>query len=198
MSRNLTTVVATLVAFSAVLGRLWVFGLVRQGTDAMSPALEAGEVALFWRQATPEPGDLVVVELPDEPGVLHVKRLLARGPASVELVEGALFVDGERLGEPVPEPRTWSDSLCRERTTLLTLEHIGERQWSVEANGDAALQDLSAGTLWVLGDLRGSSEDSRQWGPLRPEWVKGVVAWRIPGPNPCGGGRRWERFGRVL
>lgn len=198
MGRNVTTAVATLVAFSALAGRLWVFGLVRQGTDAMSPALEQGEIAVFLRQATPEVGDVVVVVMPDEPGVAHVKRLVAVGPGTVELVDGALFLDGLRVSEPTGEPRVWRDGACRERTTAMARERTQTRQWLVEADGDADAEELPPNAMWLLGDLRGSSEDSRQWGPVRPEWVQGVVRWRIPGRNACSGGRRWERLGRLL
>ena len=32
---------------------------------------------------------------------------------------------------------------------------------------------------WVEGDNPGASEDSRQWGPIAPEAIRGVLWWRL-------------------
>ena len=159
-----------------------VFGLVSVQTGSMEPAVEEGSTLLFSRLATPALGDIVVVQLPDDPGVLHVKRLAAHGPGEVELVDGRLYMDGERVAGD--ERRlSWTDANCLEKR----VQGIVERGAVVEKAGNHPRLSLHSDEAFLLGDRRAVSEDSRQWGPVRDELIVGVVrgvAWNAPTCDP--------------
>ena len=105
-------------------------------------------------------GDLVVFERPpNEPeGEIKdlVKRVIALEGETVEERDGVLFVDGERLDEPYLQPGVESLNLPR---TVIPADHV-----------------------FVMGDNRGSSRDSRFFGPIEEDLIVGrafVKVWPI-------------------
>jgi signal peptidase I len=82
-----------------------------------------------------------------------IKRVVALPGETVEGRGGAVYVNGRRLIEPYlsPDVRT-----SRFRATV-----------------------VPAGTLWVMGDNRSNSEDSRQFGPIRRNTVVGRTVFRV-------------------
>ena len=84
---------------------------------------------------------------------LLIKRVIGVGGDQVELIEGEVFINGGRLDEPYLDTMTYSR---------------GETSWTVPE-----------GKLFVLGDNRENSLDSRVLGFIDTDQVKGKVAFRI-------------------
>ena len=164
----------------ALLARHFVFGLVTVQTGSMEPAVEEGSTLLFSRLAEPQLGDIVAVQLPDDPQFLHVKRIVAIGPGEVELVDGRLYVDGQRVAGEETLLR-WTDAGCGAKSVA----GVTERGVVVERSGDHERTQLFEGEVFLLGDRRAVSEDSRQWGPVRRELVVGVVQRVAWGASAC-------------
>ena len=178
MRKHAWLVLGLAFVLTALALRAFVFGVVRVRTGSMEPSVREGEVWVFSRLAEPVVGDVVVLRLPDEPE-LHVKRVVAVGPAEVELDRGRLYVDGQAVGTE-GEPLSWVDGQCRDRTSATMDEQFGAAAWRVLAEGDHAREEVPAGAVWLLGDARRTSHDSRQWGPVPSDAVQGVirgVAW---------------------
>lgn len=178
---------AALTLVAAVLLRTWVFGVVQVQTSSMQPTIRPGEVLLFDRLGDPSPGDIVILEFADDPGVLHVKRLIAVGPAEVELVGGRLYVDGKPASPGQPELGEWYADDCQAREAIFVREHTGDAGWTAMMEGDHVRTELREGDLWLLGDNRGASEDSRQWGVIPESLVQGKVLFRLRSPGQCEG-----------
>jgi signal peptidase I len=107
----------------------------------------------------PQVGDVVVFEFPGDPGRDFIKRVIAREGQTVSIRNGVVFVDGAPLDEPyVPQP-------C-EATGFV--QPCGDA-WE----GDFPEQTVPEGMLFVLGDNRGNSFDSRSWGMLEERAVVG-------------------------
>jgi signal peptidase I len=84
---------------------------------------------------------------------LLIKRVIGVGGDQVELIEGEVFINGGRLDEPYLDTMTYSR---------------GETSWTVPE-----------GKLFVLGDNRENSLDSRVLGFIDTDQVKGKVAFKI-------------------
>jgi len=178
MTEKRWLVAALVLLACAALARSLIFDVVRVRTASMEPNVREGAVLLTSRLGDAAVGDIVAVDLGD--GVVHIKRLVAEGPGEVELAEGHLYVNGVAAWSE-DRPLAWVDGQCRERTELGTVE--GDRV--VVAGGEHERVVLAAGEVWLLGDSRRSSHDSRQWGAVASSSIVGVVAgvaW--PGP-PC-------------
>ena len=158
------------------------------GTSSMAPSVRAGEVWAYLKGGLPELGDVVVLRLPDEPELLHVKRIVAVGGQEVELVEGRLYVDGERIGKDLVERTKWRDTDCVLQETSTLQEALNGADWRIFAGGQHGRQLVRQGHFWLLGDNRGASSDSRHWGAVDADWIVGTLRWRLTSPDRCGQG----------
>jgi signal peptidase I len=124
---------------------------------SMAPTLQAGDRViadkLAYRFGAPRPGDLAVLEAPD--GEVLAKRIVAVGGQRVEIRDGVLFVDRIPRREP----------------------YVDHEMVDGFFFGPAR---VPSGSVFVLGDNRGNSEDSRDFGAVPREHLIGRVALRIP------------------
>ncbi len=99
-------------------------------------------------------GDIVVFKFPNEPEVDYIKRVVGLPGDTIELRRGQLFVNGQ----PVEEPYVNDD--YRQR------DHFGPEQ-------------VPPGHYFCMGDHRDRSQDSRAWGPVPRELMKGraLLVW---------------------
>jgi signal peptidase I len=136
--------------------------VMRVGSESMAPTIATGDLVLLDRghQGVARM-DVVVVERPDT-GVLLVKRAVALGGDEVAIEDGVLVVNGLPVCEPSIDP----DRL--------------DGVWF-------GPQTVPAGTVFLMGDDRGSSIDSREFGPVSADDVRGRVThrlWPSPGALP--------------
>ncbi len=166
------------------------------------PALFGWERAVLPLRA-PEPGDIIVFKYPGKPDVPFIKRVIARAGDVVQVVQNRAFVNGKALAEPYaripdyqrqavqePPPPAGPIPLLPdylqepERFTVETLP--GRVDVSLKPTGqpdsigreDFGPYRIPPGHLFVMGDNRTSSEDSRFWGALDEKMVLGR-AWII-------------------
>ncbi|MFO7295022.1 MAG: signal peptidase I [Caldicoprobacter sp.] len=148
-------VIALLLAF---LLRMFVFDVVMVEGSSMHPTLESGDrlivLKLGYRFRHPEHGDIVVFRNPDNPRVNYIKRVIGVEGDRVEIKDGKVYVNGKALVEPyIAEPT------------------LGEYPETV----------VPEGTIFVMGDNRNFSRDSRnsQVGFIPLENVVGKAKIRI-------------------
>ena len=183
---RLALVASVVLLVVAVLLRSYVFGLVTVKTGSMQPTIRPGSTWLYLRGVEPQVGDMVVVELPWDPGVLHVKRLVALGPTEVELVDGRLYVGGAPIFSDRDIDVPWLDETCTQRVGRGHIEvYGGEQEVKVLGGGAHDRTQLRAGELWLLGDRRGRSEDSGQWGAVPADAVRGKVWGAVLAGEGC-------------
>lgn len=99
-------------------------------------------------------GDVVVLHPPDEPpdSTPFIKRVIGVAGEHVELRDGAVLIDGVELDEP------YVDGIPTEPLDDVTAWDVGE------------------GEVFVMGDNRDDSLDSRDFGPVRTSEIVGR-AW---------------------
>ncbi len=136
--------------------------IVSVRSDSMAPTLRDGDRVLIVHGAAAPRGEIVVLDDPVGAGFI-VKRVAAVGGDLVAIEDGVLVVDGRPVAEP------WAD-----------LRHVDGMYLGPLA--------VPAGHLYVLGDDRGSSIDSRDFGPVPAAAVIGRAVTRIwPRPGPPAG-----------
>ena len=147
----------------ALLGTVLVtLDVARVDGISMEPTLCDGATLLLVRAFTagpPVPDALVVLDDPQHPGQSLVKRVAGIAGQRVLFVDGGLVRDGRAVDEP------WVD---RSRTPGLYTAPV----------------DVPAGTVYVLGDNREASIDSRQLGPLPVSARSARVLARTTGRCP--------------
>ncbi len=124
---------------------------------SMQPNLYAGDYVivnkLAYKLGLPKRGDIVVFRYPPDPTqVPYIKRVIGLPGDKVSVADGKVYVNGVALYEP-----------------YLTVTTRGSGDWEVPAN-----------SLFVMGDNRNNSSDSRAWGMVPMQNVIGrgeVVYW---------------------
>lgn len=106
---------------------------------------------LTYRAGSPKVGDIVTFEDPEQPGQTLIKRVIATEGQTVELRDGAVYVDGAALSEPYTG---------------------GKESVPIDRHAATLAQDVSypyvvpQGSVWVMGDNRTNSLDSRYFGAI--------------------------------
>lgn len=105
----------------------------------------------------PKPGDVVIFKYPNDLQVNYIKRCVAVGGQQVEIRDKVVYVDGKRL--PGPRELKYTD-----RRSLAP---------SVSSRDNYGPYKIPEGYIFVMGDNRDNSYDSRFWGPLDRKLVLG-------------------------
>jgi len=152
------------VIISLIIGlalRTFVVQAYKIPTHSMENALLAGDFVLvnkfIYNFTTPQPGDVVVFKYPLNPSKDFIKRCVAIEGQTVQIIDKALYVDGKRVGN-----QKWEKFL----DPLVYPEEYSPR------DNFGPLQ-VPFGQIFVLGDNRDNSKDSRYWGFLDLKYIKG-------------------------
>jgi signal peptidase I len=140
-------------ALVLVLVRAFVAEPVRVAGDSMAPTLRSGDVVLVNRIGHPRVGQPLLLRDPSD-GRPVVKRLVAVGGQTVEIRDAYLYVDGV----PVDEP------------------YVDHSRIDGVYFGPSTVPE---GSVFVLGDSRDGSIDSRVFGPVRADAVTGGIVLRL-------------------
>jgi signal peptidase I len=112
-------------------------------------------------------GDIVVFKYPDEPDRDFIKRVIGLPGETIELKNKKVHVNGQPLDEPYVHFLTPPSNEYQEVTSYDLRERFGP-------------VTVPADQYFVMGDNRDNSQDSRYWGFLPREYVKGkalMVYW---------------------
>lgn len=141
-------------AIGVLVLRLWVAVPLTVVSDSMEPTVMEGGTVLFHPGAPPDgplAGRLVVFHSPED-GRLTLKRVAGDAGQTIAIRDGALYVDEVLLTEGYVDPRRTDGTFFRRVT-------------------------VPPGYLFVLGDNRPASIDSRDYGFVPLEDVAGTVLW---------------------
>ena len=130
-------------------------------------------------------GDVIVFEFPGDRRTVYVKRVVALGGETVEVKRGDVWVNGKEmhngqiLNEPNPCPgETGVEGCWFARETFEVYTHT--LMYTGNPAPDTPPTVVPEGSVYVLGDNRDNSADSRQWGPVPIDHIKGkatVIYW---------------------
>ena len=182
----------------------------RVPTESMEPTVHAGDFGLADRQSfAPEGwaarllpssslrhGDLVIFHFPRDPAQDLVKRVVALPGDRLRLMGGRVILNGHPLPEPYAmfapgQPNAFRD----EFPFLRDLDPSVDPGWWHELRGDVRDGEIVVppGAVFVLGDNRNNSDDSRYWGFVPETEIVGrplLVYMGRPGPEDHSPGAR--------
>lgn len=138
---------------------------------SMEPTFESGDYILTskitYKLHDPEQNDVVVFKSPQNPEIDFIKRVIALRGQKIKVINNEVFVNGEILQEPYISAPT-------------TLFEGGFIQNGIELT-------VPDGYLFVMGDNRPRSSDSRDFGFIPIKNVIGKVFFRYFPPQKIGG-----------
>ena len=150
LRETLETVVLAVLIFLVIRSLVQNYRIEGQ---SMEPNFHHGQYLLVnklaYRLGDYDRGDVIVFHYPNNPTQDYIKRVIGLPGDTVEISNGELFVNGRLVDEPydqIPIMRNMSP------------------------------QTVDPGFLYVLGDNRPASSDTRTWGQLSQEFVIGK-AW---------------------
>jgi signal peptidase I len=154
-------VLTAFVAFVLVFGfvRPFIVEAYRIPSESMVPTLEVGDRLLankfIYRFFEPERRDIVVFDSVDEDDdQTLIKRVVGLAGDEIQVQGGVLYVNGEAQEEP----------------------YLNDTDQSRSFYGPTVVPE---GHIFVMGDNRGNSADSRVFGPLPLENLKGEAFIRF-------------------
>jgi signal peptidase I len=157
----------------------------------------------------PSRGDVIVFKFPNDHSVDYIKRVVGLPGDRVEVRHNQIFINGEPVPrEPEGEQRC-SDTGFGAECDLWTEYLDGEAHKTMFAQGSGsnfAPKTIPAGEVFVMGDNRDNSNDSRVWGTVPMPLIRGraLIVWWSRAPTYADGGLesvvawfraiRWGRF----
>ncbi|MFQ5901774.1 MAG: signal peptidase I [Thermodesulfobacteriota bacterium] len=134
----------------------------------------------------PQRGDIIVFEFPEDKSKDFIKRVIAIEGDTVEIKDKKIFINGEPFEDPYG---VFRDSKIIPRLGDCRISDCRDNFGPVKVPKDS---------VFVMGDNRDRSYDSRYWGFVKIDQIKGE-AWRIYWSwNSNGSSVRWRRFGQVI
>jgi len=167
------------------------------------PFTRAGVFVPFARLpgfAKPKSGDIVVFRFPLDPNLSYIKRCIATAGQTVEIREKIVYVDGQPFNDPPHSKRTSQLTYPRDYVEPAVFPKNLEMR-NRDNYGPATVPD---GHLFVMGDNRDNSADSRYWGFLPERNVIGkalVIYFSYDASKPfyrLNRKVRWERIGNLI
>jgi signal peptidase I len=139
----------------------------------------------------PQKGDIVVFKFPEDPKKDFIKRAVAVAGDTIEIIDKQVFVNGERQEHPFAE---FKDKGIVPPCTQMQ-KSMGFDRCNKDNYGPVTVPE---GKLFVMGDNRDHSYDSRFWGFVDLKVVKGkafMIYWSWDSDNTA---VRWRRIGNII
>jgi signal peptidase I len=170
-------------------------------SSSMEPTLQVGDHLLvskfiygikvpfvdgkYFQFRKPQRGDIIVFIYPKDRSKDFIKRVIGTEGEKVEVVHNNIYINDKLIDDP------WGHYDERSQSTkyLQPMEKFGP-------------VIVPQGSLFVLGDNRDNSQDSRYWGYVNVNEVKGKAfiiyfSWDRYAQNLFGK-IRWMRFGKLI
>jgi len=131
---------------------------------------------------SPEHGDVVVFKYPNDETRDFIKRIVAVGGDTIQVKDNRVWLNGKLIEEPYVMPGSFRSGLSTHCGYLYGCEPLV----------------VPPSSYFVMGDNRDNSQDSRYWGFVKREKIRGkafLIYWSWNAENHW---LRWRRLGMYL
>lgn len=220
MISNLFVIPATILLVFAF--KSSIIGNYKIPSSSMEPAIQVGD-RVFANQLSyscripftsysingyeiPERGDVVVFKFPGDPSIDYVKRVIGLPGDRIEFDDGIIILNGDNLPRDKIEEEGIRAEKGRCEQYELWRERINEQEYFIYKKTHRQGSEFGSvvvpeGCVFVLGDNRDDSHDSRVWGyvPLRNLKARVLVVYFSLGDHQGFFHRiRWSRMWKII
>ena len=156
----------------------------------------------------PERGDVVVFKFPKDESLDFIKRVIGVEGDTIQIKDKQLYVNNKKVKEQLLDEKIKNQLFGKYNDDEITNadayeETIGNRKHIIlyqpaleklekNKNDNFGPVTVPADSIFVMGDNRDNSEDSRYWGYVKLEKIKGealIIYWSWP---------HWKRFLKII
>ena len=139
-------------------------------------------------KSDPKRGEIIVFKFPKDPNVNYIKRVVGLPGDSIELINKVLYVNGKKVSSEIVDGKEMMkdmDDKYKDYNLKFFKSKMGEKNHLMMIDVDNYyLTDhektiVPKGKFFVMGDNRDFSYDSRYWGFVPHENIKGkaILVW---------------------
>jgi signal peptidase I len=132
-------------------------------SGGMEPALLVGDYFIadmrLYKNEKPKRGDVVIFEYPKDPSKDFIKRVIGVEGEKVEINGGRLYINDKEIGD------SWGQVESKDKKT------------SMQTSDTFGPVLVPKDSVFVLGDNRDNSQDSRHWGFVSTRQTKGKALY---------------------
>ena len=155
----------------ALFVRTFIIQAFKIPTGSMKPALNENNRIFvnkyIYRFKDPQRGDIVVFKYPEDPKKDFIKRLIAAGGETLQILDGNIIVNGNLIKEP---------------SSIKSVYYYNRGEYG----GRGQKITVPEGYFYFLGDNSGGSRDSRYWGFVPRKYIIGKAVFRYWPPKAIG------------
>lgn len=198
-----------LAVLVAILIRSFILTAYKIPTSSMQPTLKTGDFVFAYKLPfgiefpfsdrkwvtgqLPKRGDIVVFRHPKDKSASFIKRVIGLPGDRIEIKNGQLIVNQS------PVPSELVQAVDQELPGIsIYAEKLEGRAYAVAGQGANYGPELvPPGQIFMMGDLRAESEDSRVWGAVPVENIEGrvILIWMsLKWSGNESPSVRWERI----
>lgn len=151
-------------------------------SGAMEPSILVGDHILankfVYNFEEPKRGDIIIFEYPEDLSKDFIKRVVGLGGDKIEITNKQVYINDEALEEQYAVFKAGDTS-----------------SFGIQKSRNFGPFTVPDGHFFVMGDNRDNSHDSRYWGTVAKEAIKGratTVYWSWDRKSGSG---RWDRIG---
>ena len=172
-------------AYNSMIIKSFLMEAYKMPSGSMLPSVLPGDHFIidrtYARDDNPEREDIIVFKYPKDPKKNFVKRIVAIGGDTVEMKDKNLYINGNAVDEAF---------------TNHSNNDVLPARMSRRDNFDPI--QVPEGKVFVLGDNRGDSHDSRFWGFVDRKDIKGKALFIYWSWDSDKGKARFDRIGMTL
>jgi len=181
------SMIPTLMIGDFILVNKFTYGFKVPFSDFSLGSINLNPIYLFGREKVKR-GDVIVFKYPKDPTINYIKRVVGLPGDSIAIIDKVVYINGEPIKTEPFESKELMNELSEKYKRYkikLFKTKTGDAEHLIQLNEDDAFQSgydtrvIPEGKYFAMGDNRDFSYDSRFWGFVPEENIKGkaIFVW---------------------